>query len=73
MQDGLLKSLAERGLSLACPGPENDLDVEALKRMRDPEAFLGLVILGEVAVGRVGVSWTGAAVGEFRSGPTVFG
>ncbi|MEX1119251.1 MAG: LacI family DNA-binding transcriptional regulator [Terrimicrobiaceae bacterium] len=49
VQHGLHESLAEQGISLAFLGTENDLDVEAIKRMRDPDAFLGLVILGEVS------------------------
>lgn len=49
IQHGIHDFLAERGISLLFLGVENDLDVEHLKRLQDPESFLGLVIIGEVS------------------------
>lgn len=48
VQHGLHDYLAEQGIALLFLGMENNLDVDHLKRLRDPESFLGLVILGEV-------------------------
>jgi len=49
VQHGLHDYLAEHGGSLVFMGVENDLDVNRLESLRNPEAFVGLVILGEVA------------------------
>jgi LacI family transcriptional regulator len=49
VQHGIHEYLAEQGIALVFLGAENDIDVEALKRLRDPEEFLGLLICGEVA------------------------
>lgn len=50
VQHGLHDFLAEHRISLVLLGIENHLDVETLKGLyRDRSAFLGLVVLGEVA------------------------
>ncbi len=49
VQHGIHEYLSEQGISLLFLGIENDLDVNHLKRLQDPESFLGLVILGEVS------------------------
>lgn len=48
VQHGIHDFLAEKGISLLFLGVENDLNVEQLKCMQDPNSFLGLVIIGEV-------------------------
>jgi LacI family transcriptional regulator len=48
VQHGLHDYLAEQGIALLFLGMENKLDVNHLRQLRDPEAFLGLIILGEV-------------------------
>lgn len=49
VQHGLHDYLSEKGGSLVYMGIENDLDVERLENLRNPDDFLGLVILGEVS------------------------
>jgi len=49
VQHGMHEYLAEHGIAQIFLGTENDLDVERLKQLQDPDSFLGLVILGEVA------------------------
>ncbi len=46
---GIHDYLSEQGVSLIFLGVENNLDVEHLKRLQDPGAFRGLVVLGEVS------------------------
>ncbi len=49
VQHGIHEYLAEQGIALLFLGIENDFDVKHLEKMCDPDAFLGLVILGEVS------------------------
>ena len=49
VQHGLHAYLAEKNISLLYLGVENDLDVERLKTLENPDNFLGLVILGQVS------------------------
>jgi LacI family transcriptional regulator len=49
VQHGLHDCLVENGSSLVFMGIENDLDARRLESLRNPEAFLGLVVLGEVS------------------------
>ncbi|HAV12144.1 MAG TPA: hypothetical protein DCX06_01430 [Opitutae bacterium] len=49
VQHGIHDYLAEQGISLLFLGVENDLQVEHLKQLQNPDSFLGLVILGEVS------------------------
>lgn len=49
VQHGLHDYLTEQGGSLVFMGVENDLDVRRIESLRNPEAFAGLVILGEVS------------------------
>lgn len=49
VQHGIHDYLAEKGISLLFLGVENDLQVEHLKQLQNPDSFLGLIILGEVS------------------------
>lgn len=49
VQHGIHDYLAEQGISLVFLGVENDLKVEQLKELQNPDSFLGLVIIGEVS------------------------
>ena len=49
VQHGMHEYLSAKGSSLIFMGNENDLNVQRLESLRNPEAFVGLVILGEVS------------------------
>jgi len=49
VQHGLHEYLANNEGSLVFMGNENDLDVKRLESLQNPEAFVGLVVLGQVS------------------------
>jgi len=49
VQHGVHDALAEQGIPLLFLGIENDLDSKQLELLQDPDAFRGLIILGEVS------------------------
>lgn len=49
VQHGIHDFLSEKRIPLIFLGVEDDLDIKPFEQLQDPEAFMGLIILGEVS------------------------